>query len=65
MASAVITFKNDNTGEVKPAPVGFSWTALFFGFIPMLCRSDWKGAAIVFFVYCIAYIVVTQLAPRP
>lgn len=65
MASSVITFRNNNTEEVKSAPVGFSWTAFFFSFIPMLCRSDWKWAVIVVVIYIVSYGVVSQFAPRP
>jgi len=63
MASSVITFKNNNTDEVKSAPVGFSWTAFLFGFFPMLCRSDWKWAAIVAVISIVAFGVVSQFAP--
>ncbi|MDD1021909.1 MULTISPECIES: hypothetical protein [Pseudomonas] len=66
MAFTKIIFKNPNTGAMKVAPVGFSWTVLLFGFIPALFRSDWKWAAIMFavgfftfgfsnFVFCFIY----------
>ena len=46
MAFAIITFKSKNH-VVKDAPVGFSWTTLFFGFFPALIRGDWLWAIIM------------------
>lgn len=48
MAYTKIIFENPNTGAIKEAPVGFSWTVLLFGFFPALFRSDWKWGVIMF-----------------
>lgn len=36
--------------DVRQAPMGFSWTVLFFGFWPALFRRDWLGAIVMFFI---------------
>lgn len=46
MAYAKVYLKNIRTGQMREAPVGFSWTIFFFGFFPALFRSDWIGALI-------------------
>ena len=53
MAFTSIIFKNPNTGAIKEAPVGVSWTVLFFGFFPPLFRGDWKWAVIMFIIWMI------------
>ena len=55
MAYTIITFENPNTGHVKEAPVGFSWTVLFFGFFPPLFRGDWKWGVIMFLLALITF----------
>ncbi|ORU91326.1 MAG: hypothetical protein A6F72_01895 [Cycloclasticus sp. symbiont of Poecilosclerida sp. N] len=55
MAYTKLVFENPNTGHIKEAPVGFSWTMLFFSFFPPLFRSDWKWAVITFLLTTITW----------
>ena len=48
MAFTRVTFENPHNGHIRIAPIGFSWTVLFFGFLPPLFRSDWKWGIIIF-----------------
>jgi hypothetical protein len=50
MAYTHINFEHPATGELRRAPVGFSWTVLFFGCFPALFRSDWKWFAIMLLI---------------
>jgi hypothetical protein len=47
MAYARIYFENPQTGQMKEAPVGFSWTVMFFNALPPLFRGHWAGFAIL------------------
>lgn len=55
MAYTSIIFKNPHTGAMKEAPVGFSWTVLFFGIFPPLFRGDWKWAIIMLIAAIITF----------
>lgn len=35
--------KNKHTNDIKNAPVGFSWTVLFFSFLVPLLRKHYSG----------------------
>ena len=50
MAYTTLLFEHPKIGDIKEAPVGFSWTTWFFWFIPALTRGDFIWAAIMFVV---------------
>ena len=50
MANNTIYFENPRTGQMREAPVGLSWTTLFFGPLPMLFRGSWKWFAIILII---------------
>ena len=50
MASAKVVLKHSTSSLLKEAPLGFSWTTLFFGFFPALFRADIKWGIIMFIV---------------
>jgi len=59
MAYDTALFIQKGTGKRANAPVGFSWTVLFFGFYVPLLRRDFKNAGIIF----LALIVSSLLFP--
>lgn len=58
MAYATLVMKNPENGLTKQAPVGFSWTSLFFGFFVPLFRGDAKWAL----VWLVAFFVLPVLS---
>lgn len=70
-----IQLENPNTGLVKNAPVGFSWTTLFFSGFPALFRGDlkwfftqlllcWTGISIIIFAFIYNKLYITQLLKK-
>jgi len=47
-----LIMENPNTGITKKAPVGFSWTTLFFSVLPALFRGDAKWFLIQLLIAC-------------
>ena len=56
MAYTKITLKNEENGRVKIAPLGFSWTSLFFGWLVPLLRGDMSWAAWLIFGALTAFL---------
>ena len=63
MANNTLDFKNPNTGENRKAPVGYSWTVLFWNFFPPIFRSDYKWAAFILFPTLLGIVIAELLAP--
>lgn len=61
MAHSTLVFKN-SIGERREAPVGFSWTSLFFGWIVPIFRKDWKFFGIWLGLYILSAILTGGLA---
>ena len=53
-----IVFEHPSTGEIKVAPVGFSWSTLLFGALIPLYRGDYKWAILMFIIDCLTLIVI-------
>lgn len=43
LSTPVLILENPNTGMIKKAPTGFSWTTLFFQAWPAFFRADYKA----------------------
>ncbi|MGH8655103.1 MAG: hypothetical protein ACREYE_24345 [Gammaproteobacteria bacterium] len=55
MAYNTIHFQHPTTGQIREAPVGFSWTCFFFGFFPAFFRGDWKWGIIMLLIALITF----------
>lgn len=48
-----LILQHPTTGIIKTAPLGFSWTTLFFGGLPALFRGDFKWFFIQLLLSCL------------
>lgn len=61
MAFDTVILENPRTGQIRQAPVGFSWTMFFFAFFAPMFRGDWKWAVILFIIALIASAVTAGI----
>lgn len=50
-------------GAIKEAPIGFSWTVLFFGFFVPFFRKDWKWGFIMMGISFLLNFILFIIAP--
>ncbi|MEK6189693.1 hypothetical protein SAMN05878443_0117 [Carnobacterium alterfunditum] len=53
-----VSLTNPHTRQIKHAKIGFSWTTLFFAFIPALFRGDMKW----FFIQLVCFALSLDLS---
>jgi hypothetical protein len=58
MAHSTLLMLHPVTGESLSAPVGWSWTSLFFGFVVPAFRQDWWMAIITMLLTVVFMAVV-------
>lgn len=63
MAYAKISFEHPEIGIIRKAPVGFSWTTLFFGPLVCLFRKDWIGLLLMLLIDTLTFGVSIMLFP--
>lgn len=58
MAFDTVQLENPRTGQLRAAPIGFSWTTFFFGPFPMMFRGAWKW----FFIILVTNVITWGFA---
>jgi len=59
---AKLILEHPHSGIIKQAPVGYSWTTLFFPSLPALLRGDFKGFIIQLILACL--LIPILIFPR-
>lgn len=60
MATSIM-LKHTETSLLKKGFYGFSWTTLFFGFFPALCRGDFVSAGIMIGIMLLSLLIFSFL----
>jgi hypothetical protein len=60
MAHSNVTMISDERHDITSAPIGFSWTTLFFGFFVPLFRNDYMWA-IIMMVFSVLTLFVSNI----
>lgn len=58
MAYAEIKVNNERTGQIRTAPIGFSWTVFFFGFFVPLIRGDWIWGIVMVILFPLGWFTL-------
>lgn len=59
MLQSSLILKNPRTGEIKSAPLGFSWSVLLFGFFVPFYRHDWKWGTLMLITYILTWGLIS------
>ena len=58
-----VSLKHNTSGVLKEAPIGFSWTTLFFTIFPALFRGDLKWTFVQLLLLCVTFGASSLVMP--